>query len=81
MTIQVFRPAVSHRTTRRLSDARERVRLMDAHDHTPPHQCPLDAHLRTVLQALLCGLDHEDFDVIAEGVAMLQDAEARARGQ
>ena len=43
----------------------------------PPNRCSLDVFLKTAMGAILCGLQTEDFDCIAEGYVMLEDMHSK----
>lgn len=43
------------------------------------NRLPLDVALRTAIMALCVGLNRRDWETVAEGLALLQDAELRAR--
>jgi hypothetical protein len=79
-----FSPGASKRYRRLLAKARQTNARRDADDREggkagAPGDCPLDLHLRTAISALAAGMDAGDWDCVAEGLAMLQDAELRAR--
>lgn len=44
-----------------------------------PENLSVDAHLRTVIAALCAGLSSQDWNCVAEALAMLQSAELRVR--
>jgi hypothetical protein len=66
-----------------IRNARRRIRTMDkvenAAGFATPNQCPLDLHLRTILQAILCSLQTREWGIAAEAFVMLQDLELRVR--
>jgi len=75
---------LSKKSEAKLNRARKINRGRDALDRksgaAAPGDCPLEAHLRTILEALKVGFDAQNWDCVAEGIAMLEDAEVRARG-
>jgi hypothetical protein len=76
-------PNTDPKGRRRIEKARRTNRARDeierSSGHAPPSACPLDIELRTVLEALYCGLNGQDWVTVCEGIAMLQDAEFRVR--
>jgi hypothetical protein len=79
----VYQPTDDRKTLRYIEKARKTNRQRDAiervHGHAAPADCPLDVELRTVIDALIAGIGRQDWDCVAEGVAMLQDTELKAR--
>lgn len=68
------------RTARLMAKARAVNAQRDAIDISGPvARCPLDLQLRTALSAIFCGLETRDWDCVAEGTVMIQDAEAQVR--
>jgi hypothetical protein len=71
---------------RRLIQAARRTNAeRDAQDRevgsAAPEDCSLDLHLWTAVSAITAGIQTEDWSCVAEGLAMLQDAELRVRSQ
>lgn len=66
------------RKARRVNSSRDRIDRRSG--HAAPSDCPLDLQLRTVISALVSGLEGDDWDCVAEGIAMLQDTECSLRG-
>ena len=80
-----FEPTDNERCRKLLAGAREANAKRDKIERdvgfAAPPDTPLDLHLRTAISAIVCGIITEDWVPVAEGLAMLQDAEVRARGQ
>ena len=68
---------------RRLRKARRTNEQRDAIDRTygfaPPAECGLKAYLDTAIEAINSGGILEDWDCVAEGLAMLQDISNRLK--
>jgi hypothetical protein len=83
MSMERYEPSYGKRAKGLLRKARNVNRSRDAiernHGHAAPGDCPLGVHLRTILEALMAGLEMQDWNCVAEGVAMLQDAEFAVR--
>lgn len=64
-----------------LTKARNRNQSMTKLEHQSGfaalQQSPLDTHLRTVVDALICGVKLKDWGPVCEGIVLLQDAIAR----
>jgi hypothetical protein len=74
-----YLPTDNPRVIKLVEKARKVNAGRDRMDSCPPSHCPLDVELRTVISALSCGISTHDWDCIAEGLAMIQDAEMKVR--
>ncbi len=66
-----------------LRRARKHNDVLDAIDrksgHATPMDCPPDMQLRTVMDALTCGIETRSWSAVAEGLALLQNMELHIR--
>lgn len=83
--MNVYCPTKSPEILRLLEVARQNVHELDDHDKqrnvATPTEGELTLGLRTVLVALITGLEMNNQAIIAEGVVMLQDIELNQRQQ
>jgi predicted RNA-binding protein associated with RNAse of E/G family len=81
--MNVCQPTSDRKTIRYVEKARKTNQQRDATErasgNAAPSDCPLDVELRTVLTALFVGLEQQNWSIIAEGIAMLQDTELKVR--
>lgn len=82
---QLFDPATGPTARPLVEKARRtnigRDKIERRHGFASPSAVPLDIGLRTVLSALACGLEAQDWDCVAEAYAMLQDIELKVGSQ
>lgn len=79
----LYEPTNTPRAKALLRRARTTNRRRDSDEHKAgfanPHECDFATWLRNIISALVCALETGDVHALAEGVAMLQDAEASIR--
>ena len=63
------------RITNAKADASDR-----SHGFGAPPDYPPDLLLRTAMGAIACGLEHQDFNAVAEGYVMLIDLHTKIQG-
>jgi hypothetical protein len=79
----VFDPVTTPRGRQLMARARQTNRERDAADRArgdpAPEDCTLDQWLRVAISAVACGIDIQDWGSVAEGLEVLQQAEAAVR--
>lgn len=79
----IFDPGLTGRHAQLLARARKTNRDRDRSEReagfASPDSGDLASWLRTIAQALAAGIAQEDWNAVAEGLAMLQDAELSVR--
>lgn len=78
-----FELPMTKENERLMQDARNTNHNRDLVDRkngfAAPGDTTIDLHLRTAISAISTGVNMRDWTCVAEGLAMLQDAEVRAR--
>ena len=79
----LFEPTGDARCKALLALARETNARRDRDERragfAAPPDATLDLHLRNAISAVIAGIEGRDWDCVAEGLAMVQDCESRAR--
>lgn len=81
--MEIFAPYTQKKTAALINQAREENTRRDRIDRNSGWATPADADipglLRTVISALVCGIEIKDWKCVAEGIAMLQERECQLR--